>query len=1255
MKFLKWIALVTGVLAVVIAALLAWTVTTQSGARFAARTVSNVLGARLEFESLDGAIIGPLTLHDIHYLNPAAGVDVRVERLLVDVRFRELPGGVVRVRALDVDGVDVLLHQPEEQLQPPEEEPQPFSLDPPIDIVVDGLNVKDLQIRRGDVSLLQLTRASFAGHWTNEDLAIEQLDVRSPQGEVTFAGRVAQRDNYVGEGRGRFRWRVGERTFAGALTSVAEAEDASLTVNLASPLAAKLEVFLEQKDAWPWRFTLEAPRFDPRKELLPDSGLQSLAASLAGEGALDRGVINGRLLVNDEPLILDPLRFKRGDERIDIETVLRIADSPGSLTALVAVHFAEETATSAVRATWEEIALPAAWVGQELHTAGRIAFRGNAEKYTAEGGVSIGPPNRTADIVLQLEGEPSAIVLRQLDVVQARGKFAATGRILFKPQLSWSAVAEAEHFDPGAFAVAWPGDLNFNLASEGRITAKGPSAALRLDNLSGELRGRALSGSADVALSPELALSGALRLASGESEVRFRGEPGDQINANVSVNIASLNDWVPDWGGELKAAFVARGRWPELSIEGDARGRDLNAADVRVQGLRLVASIDDPRNPEGSVQLDLTELSVAGFEFADVSARASGGPDAHRLTLDADGSPLAFDLALQGARSQKGWSGALSTLALKLENAVHLKLREPVRIAAEGGGFETSQACLQEGDIELCASGASQPDGALHVSYSLASVPLELAEAFAGAEAPIKAAGVLQGRGDIRRTAEGEWRGDALIESPSGRLSRHVMESESEAKSEPQTLLSWRDLQIAANLAGENARASVSARLEENGVIEGEANVRALGAAESPVQGRIAASVPDLAPLAVFAPQLANVQGRMDARFDVAGTVQEPQLTGEMNATGLAADVPAVGLHLTNGTLSAKPTPTREIRITGEVESGDGNLALHGAVNADGSVDLSIAGDRFLAADIPGARVFVTPDLDFTRADERMRLTGTVRIPEAAVDLQKLPRGGDRAQKASPDVVVIDAKTREEQTAEAPFYAEVTVVLGEEVELSGFGLQAEVDGRLEIREAPGEPTVGSGQIRVAGAYKAYGQDLTIQQGQLSYAATPLDNPQLNIEATREVGEVTAGLRVRGSAQTPELTVFSDPAMGQADALSYLVAGKPLEDIGSEEAEGDALQAATRSLGTAAGGLLAKNLGRRLGVDEVAVKDDEMIGGAALTVGQYLSPRVYLSYGIGLFEPGDVITLRYKLSEELAVQTQRGPEDTRAGIEYRIEK
>jgi translocation and assembly module TamB len=223
------------------------------------------------------------------------------------------------------------------------------------------------------------------------------------------------------------------------------------------------------------------------------------------------------------------------------------------------------------------------------------------------------------------------------------------------------------------------------------------------------------------------------------------------------------------------------------------------------------------------------------------------------------------------------------------------------------------------------------------------------------------------------------------------------------------------------------------------------------------------------------------------------------------------------------------------------------------------------------------------------------------------------------------------------------------------VQLTGFGLDATVGGRLTVRETPGQPTVGSGDISLAGPYKAYGQDLTIEQGHLLFAGTPIDNPRLNIVAVRRIEDdnVKAGLRIGGTARAPQMTVFSDPAMGQAEALAYLVTGKPLDSVGAED--GDMMQSAARSLGTAAGGLLAKRLGGRLGVDEVGIKESEMLEGAAFTVGEYLSPRLYLSYGVGLFEPGEVITLRYNVTRALAVQALSGPDDMRAGVVFRIER
>ncbi|HKR37640.1 MAG TPA: translocation/assembly module TamB domain-containing protein [Steroidobacteraceae bacterium] len=1255
----KWLGVALGGLLIVIVAVGAWSLHTQAGARWIGRVAVGALGGKLALGRIDGTIADRLTVTDIRYRDPQAGVDARLQRILVNLSLGDLARALVHFHKIELSGIDVTLSKP---TKPQEPEPsQPFSLKPPIDVAIDSLLLDSAHIRRDGAELVELTRAIFDGHWTSRELAVKRLEVHSPQGEIEFSGRAAQREVYDGAGRGRFRWKAGERLYTGVIETYTQGDDANAVLKMSAPLIMELQARVTQKPGWPWRFTLEAPRFDPRTELLPDSSFTSLAASLSGHGSVDQGAISGKLAINDEPLLIEPLRFTRNGDGIAIDTILRIGRMAGALHVGGDVDLGRKPASAKVAAEWDGIVVPAAWVGQELHTHGALNLHGSSEAYSAQGKLALGPEDRVADIALNLQGTPERVELEQFDISQRAGRLAARGRIDLQPQLAWDMTATAQDFDPGAFAVAWRGQLGFDLASKGRMLDHGPEASFQLTKLRGQLRGRQLSGNADVSVTPPLIASGTVALNSGQSELRFRGRRGESLDATLALNIKSLNDWLPDSGGQLQANFVVRGKWPELAVEGDARGSDLHAANLRVDSLSAKADVADPRNPSGSLRLDLTKLTAAGFEFDSVRAQASGAPKSHRLELRVDGQPLALELNLQGARTDEGWSGSLQHLVVNVKDAARLALREPANIVLDKDSAELSQACLADGRIELCAAGARQADGAIRASYSLANVPLALGNALATSELPIKLEGTLQGHGEIRRTPQGELFGDVLIESESGSVSRQVAAAPGDETQEaPQKLLAYHGLRIAATLSGPDARGSFDTQFDPNGTLHAEASAHDLDRPATPISGRVRGQIPDLAPLAVFMPQLANVHGRVDADVGVAGTVQAPELSGLVSATGLAADIPAIGLRLKDGQLQARPAPSGEIAIDGGIVSGDGRLAFAGKAERSGKVDMHIGGDRVLAADIPGARVIVTPDLNLARTAERMTINGQVTIPEATVDLQKLPRGGEKAQAASSDVIVVDAQTRADEAEKAPVFAEITVNIGEKVELIGFGLQSTVQGRLDLRESPGQPTLGSGEVRVAGKYKAYGQDLTIQRGQLLYAWTPLQNPRLNIEATRTVGEegadqVTAGLRVRGSAQSPELSVFSDPAMSQTNALSYLVAGKPIDEVGAGDSEAGAMQTAARSIGVAGGGLLAKSLGKRLGVDELAVKDEEMVGGAALTVGQYLSPRLYLSYGVGLFEPGDVITLRYKLSEELALKTQRGPEDTRAGIEYRIEK
>ena len=155
-----------------------------------------------------------------------------------------------------------------------------------------------------------------------------------------------------------------------------------------------------------------------------------------------------------------------------------------------------------------------------------------------------------------------------------------------------------------------------------------------------------------------------------------------------------------------------------------------------------------------------------------------------------------------------------------------------------------------------------------------------------------------------------------------------------------------------------------------------------------------------------------------------------------------------------------------------------------------------------------------------------------------------------------------------------------------------------------------------------------------------YTGGPLTNPGLDIRAVRQVGEVTAGLKLGGTLRSPTAELFSIPAMGQTDALSYLMLGRPLEQTSSGE-DGELMTRAALALGLAGGDRLARSLGDRFGLDEMRIETAEGGDQASLMMGRYLSPRLYIGYGIGLLENVNVFKVRYRLSDQWHLEGESG--------------
>ena len=91
--------LTLGALLILVLAIAVWSVNTQSGARSIARLAVSALGGKLALGSVEGTITGPLTVTNLRYRDPEAGVDARLQRVHVDLVFSELLRPRVHVRS----------------------------------------------------------------------------------------------------------------------------------------------------------------------------------------------------------------------------------------------------------------------------------------------------------------------------------------------------------------------------------------------------------------------------------------------------------------------------------------------------------------------------------------------------------------------------------------------------------------------------------------------------------------------------------------------------------------------------------------------------------------------------------------------------------------------------------------------------------------------------------------------------------------------------------------------------------------------------------------------------------------------------------------------------------------------------------------------------------------------------------------------------------------------------------------------------
>lgn len=1240
-------------------AAVAYLLYSERGLQWAATAATRYVPGSLSLGQIEGRLAGPIRIRNLDYRTQDSVTTV--ERLSLDWSPWRLLDAEFHIDRLQAHGVHLIAPPPvAEDAQPPDDRPRGFDLTLPLAIVVEEAEVNEIRVQRGaDGPMHPIDRIALNGRLGNR-IELGSLQVDAPTGQLRARGWIGARAPHPMALH--LDWSLAPAkgpALRGTGAVNGNLQRLELTHTIAGAAEAELNAELNNLLAGPsWQAELQIARLSP--DALVETWPQlPISGRIRGGGGVDVFEISGQVHVSESPLgAVDSrleLRHADGIWRLQRATV-QPTGTPTRLHASGTLQL-DGAPSLELSGNWEDLRWPlrASDSGDEPRFAspegeliltgwlGDYRLRTRAELVRAETGLGSWQVDGS--------GDREHLDLAQIGAQTLGGELSGSGKIQWRPELEWNIELTGEGLDPSQLESGWPGELELAVQHSGSLREGVLSTHSRLQRLAGDLRGHPLQGMAQVRTEGARVSVEQVQLSQGPNRLSAQGEISESWDLGWELNAPTLNAAHPLAAGSLDAQGRLSGPRRTPDVEATLNGRKLSYADYAAAGLDVRLALRRQPDAESSLAIEADSIVALGRELGQLRMNGGGRFDRHRLEATWRLPQGETRLTAQGGVEESAWRGQLSTLELRQPELGVWRLQAATDLSLAPDGVSLDQGCLTSMNGRVCLAGSWSPSKGTAVNAQVEELALSL---FAGAlPESMRLPGIVEGTAEFHDTPERREL-SAAFSLPASQLI-YAPEGDS-----PQAF-EYRAGQLRLRTENKGLHGDISLPLERLGSLQGNFALprfwsEPLTREAQTLQAEIEAELHDLSLVAALVPELERTAGSITLQASASGSLAAPELDGELLLRNGRARIPQLGIELSRTRLSVRAAPGGALRVEGEATSEKGQLALTGRIGLDvlrgGQAQLRLTGQEFEVVDLPEAHVFASPKLDIGITGQEVRVTGEVRIPRA-----EIRAGQYRAPvPVSGDVVLADAPQAPEEP-EVPTWrisTRVTVVLGEQVRFEGFGLTARIAGSLTAIDQPGKGTIGEGELRVVeGQYKIYGRELQIEQGRLSFAGGSITNPGIDARAVRKVQEVRAGVRVYGDLQDPRVSLFSDPPMDDSDILSYIVVGRPLN--AASQAEGEALYQAARQLGLAGGGLLARRLEETFGFDELSIQPlTDTSEDPALVVGKYLSPRLYVSYAIGLFQDANILQLQYRIDKNWRLQTETGP---RAGgdIIYSIER
>lgn len=1221
-----------------------WLAGTEAGLRFLVARAGAFVPGTLHIGAVQGRLIGPMVLSEVHWTLDGAGGTA--QRLELDWHPLALLRREVHLQRLHLQGIVVDLPAPDTadpQRSARGTDWQDIAL--PWGVVVEALAIDGVRLRRDGAELGEITTLRGALRAGGRTLSLQDLVLSSPQGAAS--GRLAASLNPRAAWDVALAWEIfgADRGITGATRITGVLPDLQLQQALSQPAVADISGRL--------RGLPEAPEWDLRLELQPlpagDSPwpetLHGASAGVDIVGSIEATRVQGEIawpdLLETAAEVDAALGWRDSSLMLDAVT---IAFAPASTLAvqgrLVPGATPEiELQGRATGITWPLqgrdplLTLPALeFTGDSTGAAWRLSAQGEVAPSSAP----------AAQLDLQARGDETSLRVEALELGILGGTVTGAGTAEWRDHPAADFLLQVAGLDPSGVAPEWPGRIAGTLHLHGSL---GPGQRFQVDgrDITGELRGQPLSGAFTAALGEDALDLTEAALSLGSASLQASGTVDrDQVALRARLDAPQLEELGPGISGRIAARAQIVGQRTAPVIELHAEGGRLSWGGLRARMLQADASVDLSGENASRVEAELAGIAARPGRSATLRLEASGRPEDHAVQLEFTRRRPQQRLAaaLTGRLEEARWQGLLGAVSVVESERELWRLQAPAGLSASADRLQLEQACM-EGILGLLCLEAERI-GARRWQGEAELARLDLGPLSEWLGLGLAASGALSGEVRLTTADDRFLDLDGGFQLGAGDISRRGQREG--------TLLSWAGGELA--LAGDTEAAAADLRLVlgDNNLVRG--RLRAGWNEPDPwLQGTLEAELDRLTLVPELVPELSTLGGEIGLRLALDGTLAAPAPSGRLEWRNGVAAIPELGLAPEDIQLRADIAPgVLKFRATGQ--SGEGRFATEGEfdLRAEGvSGEASLQGENLTVANLPDIVVVAEPDLRFGFRGKRLNIGGDVHIPSALIS----GLGSSGAVRNSPDEVIVGARARDAAEEGVTISSRIRVSAGPAVQLQVGGFSGRVEGSVLTVVQPEADPWGRGELRVVdGEMSVLGQTLAIETGRLIYDGGPLENPGLEIRAVRQVRDVTAGALVRGTVQQPQISIFSEPAMSNAEALSYLTLGKSLEQIQSGERQ--TMNQAANALALSGGGLVMQDLARRLGFQDLEVSAETGDNGSALVVSKYLGGGLYVSYGLGLFDTVNTLRLRYQFNRRLSLEAESG-EEASADLFYSFER